>query len=138
MNHLKLQIFKLCLTFSSKKFPFSFLIDHILDEPPTYHLNSFFLFNSLLYTCSRKDCSYLTPLKARLQLPLTIQNAKIQVNLTTKALPEASGRILSILSRMPGFGVDLLKGNSVFDKISEQFMSLYPCSFSFLLCRNVN
>lgn len=138
MNYLKLQIFKLCLTFSSKKSPFSFLIDHILDEPPTYHLNSIFLFNSLLYTCNRKDCSYLTLLKARLQLPLTIWDAKIQVNLTTKAPPEARGRILSVLSRMPGTGVDLLKGNSVFDKISEQFMSLYPCSFSFLLCRNVN
>ena len=120
--------------------PFSFLIGCISDEPPLYHLKSFFLSNSLLYTSARKDYSYqyYTPIKARLMLFLTTWNAKIQVNLTTKTVPEARGRILTAQSRVPGAGVDLLKGNSSFDKISEQFMSLYPCSLPFLLCRNVN
>lgn len=115
---------------------FIFLIGHIFGEPPMHHLNSFFLFNVLLCTATRKDYSHFTPRKAR--LPLTTRSAKIQGNLTTKALPGARGRILTASSRMPGTGVDLLKGNSAFDKISEQFMSLYPCSFSFLLCRYVN
>lgn len=94
------------------------------------------LCSSLLST--QEKTSSFAPVRARLRVPLTTWNAKIQVNLTTKALPEARGRILTASSRMPGTGVDLLKGNSAFDKISEQFMSLYPCSFSFLLCRNVN
>lgn len=68
-------------------------------------------------------------MRARLSLSLTTWNAKIQVNLTTTALPEARGRILTALSRMPGTGVDLLKGSSAFDKISEQFMSLYHVLF---------